>query len=155
MIYSFIGFSSSRDGSSWRRLFSKSSSSGRSGSHQRLESKDSKDSASAAPKIQTLNLTRASFNMEELEPLRWPQPVHDKNHTMRKNLPQEPYIPADDDDGSASHIEEATFPPDLENQAPNTTRSWLQLGEPFQNQTNATRRAQYDFYYISSPNSVP
>lgn len=155
MIASFIAFSSSRDGSSWRRLFSKSSSSGRSGSHQRLESKDSKDSASAAPKIQTLNLTRASFNMEELESLRWPRPVHDKNDIARKPLPQEPYIPADDDDGSASHIEEAISPLDLENQAPNTTRSWQQLEDPFQNQTNETRRARYDLYYILSPKSVP
>ena len=143
MVSSFSAFSSSRDGSSWRKLFSKSSSSGQSGSDQRLESKDSK---SAAPKIETLNLTRASFTISEEEPLRWPKPVHDKNNIMSKHLPQEPYLPANDDDEGASSIEEATFPPDLENQAPYTTRSWQQSGNSFQNQTNKTKRARYDLY---------
>lgn len=88
-------------------------------------------------------MTRASFTLEDMEPLKWPQPVHDRNGGTGKGLPRDPYLPADDD-GSASLIEEAIIPPDLENQAPKMTRSWQQLEEPSQNQTNKTRRAQYD-----------
>ena len=77
------GGCSNGDGSSWRRLFVRSLTSGGSASRKIL---GRTESGSAAPQIKTLNMTRASFELEDTEMPKIPINVRDTEVIVAKAL---------------------------------------------------------------------
>ena len=151
---SFKILSNSSGGSSWRRLFGKSSGSVASASQRFF---DSKGAESVAPHIKTLNMTRASFSSTDKEfpatfsaterdVVKLPQPVFDKMVITRESGSQdidEIYIPekVDDEENVNTAPETAT-----REQESGDTRSWQPHEWTRESRINETNRAQYDLY---------
>ena len=159
-------FESSSGGSSWRRLFGKSSASGGSGSRKFF---NSKDSSSLAPHIGTLNMTRASFaSVDKVSPgiplsaeKDLPKallPVHGNKEIIRVPVRQadvsNQYFPRANED-----VERATPFLDIREAVDHERQVQIQLTQcrnhecECENLTsisddrgNETRRAQYDLY---------
>lgn len=135
----------SSEGSSWRRLFGKSSRTTSEGSSgQKLF--DSKQSGSVAPHIGTLNMTRASFSSAaEKELPRIPSPMFNKYKSdimVRKPVPS-PRVGARDPSGKIEDPEKGT----TATQSPGApTRAWQRDQCKLDDQSNATIRAQYDLF---------
>lgn len=155
---SFKILSSSSGGSSWRRLFGRSSTSQSSSSGKLF---DSTGSSSVAPHIGTLNMTRASFSStdRELSSATFqgekslptlPPAVLDGAAIPRKPVPRDleaRYIPERIIDEERA-IPAAT----VENTSKNTVhtsptvRSWEPEECTSESRRNETKRAQYDLY---------
>ncbi|KAL8921857.1 MAG: hypothetical protein Q9172_003790 [Xanthocarpia lactea] len=148
---SFRKFSSSSGGSSWRRLLGRSSAFGESS-----RKGSSKDSGSVAPRIGTLNMTRASFSAsgeypssatfqseKTLPPV--PPPVH-----ARKPVPTQ--LPPTEE------VEDGYLPKKLadteiamdrckgDTQNLDVTQLWQHQECTAETRRNETRRARYDLY---------
>ena len=155
---SFKILSSSSGGSSWRRLFGKSSTSETSSSGKFF---DSTGSGSVAPHIGTLNMTRASFTSADRElPSGNPQgekglpalppPVLAGAAVSKKPIPHDPeenYIPQNPIDEEKA-IPAATVANTSENEvhASPAVRSWEPEECSSEDRRNETKRAQYDLY---------
>ena len=149
--YSLRIRSGSSGGSSWRRLLGKSSA-----SRQSSRKGSSKDSGSVAPRLGTLNMTRASFSahresfpsatfLTEKTLPTVPPPTH-----ARKSLPTHL--------GTEGNSENGYLPKKLEdtesqNDSYGEAAEALDLTEMWQHQActedtrgNETRRARYDLY---------
>lgn len=149
---SFRKFSSSGGGSSWRRLLGRSSSSGKSSSRK----SESKDSGSVAPRIRTLNMTRASFSAtgEDLPSATFqtektlptiPSAVHPRKASPTQLAPTDivvdGYLPRklDDTESAMQRQREDTQTFDI-------TQSWQHQDCTAETRRNETRRARYDLY---------
>ena len=154
---SFKILSNSSGGSSWRRLFGKSSGSEASASQKFF---DIKGAGSVAPQIKTLNMTRASFSSTEREfsttfstterdSVTLPQPVFDKMSTTRKRGPQDmdkKYIPEKLDDEENIDTVPRTTTREQRSRASGESRSWQPHEWTRESRINETNRAQYDLY---------
>ena len=154
---SFRILSNSSGGSSWRRLFGKSSGSEASTSQKFF---DSKGKESAAPHIKTLNMTRASFSSTDKEfPINFsttesdvvkhPQPTFDKRVITRKSGSQdtdETYVPEklDDEEKVDTAPTRTTREPKI--RVSGDSQSWQPHEWTRESRINETNRAQYDLY---------
>ncbi|KAL8999893.1 MAG: hypothetical protein Q9169_001298 [Polycauliona sp. 2 TL-2023] len=142
---SFRKFTTSSGSSSWRRLLGKSSASGGS-----TGKNGSQDSASTAPQIDTLNMTRASFagtgdyfydttHQSEKALPTVPPPV-----LVRKPLPERSDLVADVQDGylpkKVDDTEKAL------DEAVNVIQSWQGRHSKAETRESQTKRARYDLY---------
>ena len=155
----------SSGGSSWRRLFRKSSSSEASASQKFFGSKDSgssKNTGSTAPHIRTLHMTSASFSSadrdfvgvpamtEEALP-KTPSPVYDRGAMSRKSVPEtatgEEYMPERIEDiESATNGVERGWTTAEGREATTPAPSWPPQHRTEPSRRNETKRAQYDLY---------
>ena len=134
-------------GSSWRKLFGKSSTSEASRSGSGFGSKDPQP---GPPYLETLNLTRASFSLTEKELPKPPPPAHHKE--VIRTLP----LHRMSDQGQKAIMssngikrEMPTTPVranNVEDQALDPVSFWQQHQCAYGNQRNETRRARYDLY---------
>ena len=153
---SFKILSNSSGGSSWRRLFGKSSSSEASASQKFF---DSKGAESVAPHIKTLNMTRASFSSTdkdftttfsatERDAVKLPQPAFDKGVMTRAGPHDidETYIPEKLDDEENVNTASKTTLREQKVRVSGDTQSWQPHEWTPQSRINETNRAQYDLY---------
>ncbi|KAL8981950.1 MAG: hypothetical protein Q9205_003405 [Flavoplaca limonia] len=143
--------SGSSGGSSWRRLLGRSSASG-----QSSRKSSSKDSGSVAPRIGTLNMTRASFSahresfpdttfLTEKTLPTVPPPIHARKplatHFGTEGNPENGYLPKklEDTESQNGRYGEATEALDL-------TETWQHQECTEDTRRNETKRARYDLY---------
>ncbi|KAL8706502.1 MAG: hypothetical protein Q9201_000434 [Fulgogasparrea decipioides] len=144
-------FSSSTGSLSWRRLFSRPSTS-EAGIPQKRFGSD--DSGSAPPQIRTLNMTRASFTLDEKELPQPPLPIYNHKTIPRKPLHssdiEERQVPEKIDIENGMAATETASSLDLESkiesQMQSGVHSWQRHQNIVGNRANSTRRARYESY---------
>lgn len=112
---------SSRDGKFWRKRFATAHS-------------------FVAPQITTLNMTRASFSLEEEDMPKPPSPVQREELVMSRETPPSNVMHDDDDDDDSS--KKAT---DVESGIP-SSGAWQQDEDKTNSGMHETTRAQYELH---------